>query len=167
MTESKPPTPVFPVPPSPDTSNWPAADSPTLMSLLLWQAGGGAPVDIADAPAQDEAQKSRALAAGLSFSRANQERLFELELVLCPWVVFDWRRVAIRVAGIGRLVVGVGAVHGPAKGGPATGRNPTAREGAPASPKGLKARSPVRQRAGLPAPTPASAGFGLGQELGG
>lgn len=79
----------------------------------------------------------------------------------------DWRRVAIRVAGIGRLVVGVGAVHGPAKGGPATGRNPTAREGAPASPKGLKARSPVRQRAGLPAPTPASAGFGLGQELGG
>lgn len=80
---------------------------------------------------------------------------------------FDWRRVAIRVAGIGRLVVGVGAVHGPAKGGPATGRNPTAREGAPASPKGLKARSPVRQRAGLPAPTPESAGFGLGQELGG
>jgi hypothetical protein len=79
----------------------------------------------------------------------------------------DWRHVAIRVAGIGRLVVGVGAVHGPAKGGPATGRNPTAREGAPASPKGLKARSPVHQRAGLPAPTPASAGFGLGQELGG
>ena len=62
---------------------------------------------------------------------------------------------------MGRLVVGVGAVHGPAKGGPATGRNPTAREGAPASPKGLKARSPVRQRAGLPAPTPASAGLNL------
>jgi hypothetical protein len=57
MTESKPPTPVVPVPPSPDTSNWPAADSPALMSLLLRQAEGGAPVDIADAPASDELEQ--------------------------------------------------------------------------------------------------------------
>ena len=31
---------------------------------------------------------------------------------------------------------GVGAVHGPADGGPVTRRNPTVREGASASPKG-------------------------------
>ena len=102
--------------------------------------------------------------ARLSLVRAPDRRY---GLIVADAFSSDWRRVAIRVAGIGRLVVGVGAVHGPAKGGSATGRNPTAREGAPASPKGLKARSPVRQRAGLPAPTPASAGFGLGQELGG
>src|SRR4030095_8507915 len=61
----------------------------------------------------------------------------------------DWRRADIRIAGIGGLVSGGGAVHGPAKAGPATGRNPTVREGASASPKGLKARSSIGQRGGL------------------
>jgi hypothetical protein len=73
----------------------------------------------------------------------------------------DWQPADIRIAGIGGLVGGVRAVHGPAKGGPATSRNSTAREGASASPKGLKARSSVCHRAGLPAPTPARAWIGL------
>jgi hypothetical protein len=39
----------------------------------------------------------------------------------------------MRIAGLGGLMGGVGAVHGPAQGGPATGRNPTVRSGSPAS----------------------------------
>src|SRR5687768_17048519 len=45
----------------------------------------------------------------------------------------------MRIAGIGGLVGGVAAVHGPTEGGPATGRNPTVREAASASRTALKA----------------------------
>ena len=126
------------------------------------QAVAVAPVLLADRQPRRVRTSARPPAFAQRYSALSPAALIFAIRASAPAGV-DWRRADIRIAGIGGFLGGVGAVHGPTKGGPATGRNPTVREGASASPKGLKARSPVCQRAGPPAPRPARARFGLRQ----